>query len=222
MLTRIGVCLREYASLMRVFWQLMYGIWKVSKLPKPIVSIFGGARVKGEDVYFKRAHELAQKLVQLDISVLTGGGPGIMEAASCGAIVPKKSKAKVMGIGVTDLGEKPNKCVEEFFQLNYFFARKWLLTRYSKAFIVFPGGFGTLDEMAEVLTLIQTKKLFPAPMVLIGEEYWRPFMRWLNEEAIKHGTIDESDLKLFTLTDDLEKVFCLVRDECKLSGSSDA
>ncbi len=216
MIGRLRICLREFFSLIRVFWQLMYGIWKVSMLPEPIVSIFGGARVKGDDTYFRQAHELAQKLVEGDISVLTGGGPGIMEAASCGAIIPKTSKAKVMGIGVTDLGEKPNQCVQEYFELDYFFARKWLLTRYSQAFVVFPGGFGTLDEMAEVLTLIQTKKLQRVPIALIGTEYWKLFMRWLKEEALKHGTIDERDLALFTVTDDLEKVFCLVRDECAL------
>ena len=121
-----------------------------------------------------------------------------------------------MGIGVTDLGEKPNKCVQKYLELKYFFARKWLLTRFSTAFIVFPGGYGTLDEMAEVLTLIQLKKLPRSPIILVGTEYWEPFMHWLKTEAIKHGTIDESDLQLFTVTDDFEQVYCLVRDECEL------
>ncbi len=217
MIKRLGACLKQFFLLLRIFGQLMYGIWRVSKLPVPIVSIFGGARIDGGDIYFKKAHELGSKLVDLDISVLTGGGPGIMEAASCGAIVSKKGKARMMGIGVTDLGEKPNKCAQEFFALDYFFARKWLLTRFSKAFVVFPGGFGTLDEMAEVLTLIQTKKMAPVPIILYGKEYWHLFMRWLEEEALKHGTILQKDLSLFTVTDDLEKVFCLVRDTCKVN-----
>jgi len=212
----MGLCCKTFFQWIGVLWQLLYGVWRVSKLPRPIVSIFGGARIAGDDVYFHKAHELGQRLVELDISVLTGGGPGIMEAASCGAIVPKQGKARMMGIGVTDLGEKPNQCVQEYFELNYFFARKWLLTRFSSAFVVFPGGFGTLDELSEVITLIQTKKLKRVPIVLFGVEYWGHFMQWLKMEALKRGTISQEDLDLFTLTDDLEQVFCLIRDECKV------
>ncbi len=215
MLHRISVCTKVFFQMLHVFGQLMYGVWRVSKLPTPIVSIFGGARIAGDDFYFLKAHEIGARLVDLSVSVLTGGGPGIMEAASCGAIVNKTGKTKMMGIGVTDLGEGANKCVQEYFALSHFFARKWLLTRFSSAFIVFPGGFGTLDELAEVLTLIQTKKLAPVPIVLFGVEYWAYFMKWLHDEALKHGTIDKKDLELFTVTDDLEEIFCLVRDECK-------
>ncbi len=217
MIQRLWVCLKVMGRLTRVFFQIIYGVFRVSKLEEPIVSIFGGARITGEDIYFQKAHELARRLIELDIAVLTGGGPGIMEAASCGAIVSPKGKTKMMGIGVTDLGEKPNQCAQEFFALDYFFARKWLLTRFSSAFIVFPGGFGTLDELSEVLTLIQTKRLKRVPIVLYGVEYWNPFMSWLKDEALTHGTVSEDDLKLFTLTDDLEQVFCVVRDECKVN-----
>lgn len=218
MIKRLGLCLRTSWSLFRVFLQTVYGVFRISKLQEPIVSIFGGARFKGEDRYFKKAHELGRRLTELDISVLTGGGPGIMEAASCGVIDISKGKARIMGIGVTDLGEEPNKCAQEFFALDYFFARKWLLTHFSSAFVVFPGGFGTLDELSEVLTLIQTKKLDRVPIILFGVEYWHPFMVWLTDEALTHGTISEQDLKLFTVTDDLEKIFCLIRDECKVQS----
>ncbi len=217
MIKRLGLCVKQFFSLSRVFGQLMYGVWRISKLPLPIVSIFGGARINGKDMYFKKAYELGSKLVDFNISVLTGGGPGIMEAASCGAITSKKGKTRMMGIGVTGLGEANNKCTQEFFALDYFFARKWLLTRFSTAFVVFPGGFGTLDEMAEVLTLIQTKKIASVPIVFFGKEYWEPFMQWLEGEAIKHGTISEKDLSLFIVTDDLEKVFCVVRDTCEVN-----
>ena len=98
--------------------------------------------------------------------------------------------------------------------MNYFFARKYLLTRFSVAFIVFPGGFGTLDELAEVLTLIQTKKMARLPIILIGKQYWSHFMHWLHDAAIAENLIAQHDLQLFTVTDDLEEVFCLVRDEC--------
>ena len=118
---------------------------------------------------------------------------------------------------VKDLGENiRNLYVKEYFMLDYFFARKWLLTRYSVVFIVFPGGFGTLDELSEVLTLILTSKMKRVPIVLIGEEYWRPFMQWVTQEALKHGTVKEEHIKLFTVTDDLYQAFCLVRDKCKM------
>lgn len=216
MFKRISMSLQIGWSAFKVFFQLLYGAWKVSALKQPIVTIFGGSRFAQDHPYAKKAQQLAQKLLEADISILNGGGPGIMEAASCALDLSKIKKAKSIGIGVKDLDEGHNPCVHEYFELNYFFARKWLLTRYSKAFIVFPGGFGTLDELAEVLTLIQTKQSPRVPIVLFGIEYWDDFMVWVKKEALEHGLIAKEDLKLFTLTDDLEQVFCLVRDECNL------
>ena len=120
-----------------------------------------------------------------------------------------------MGIGVRDLIEEgPNHCVHEYFELDYFFARKWLLTRYSVAFVIFPGGFGTIDELAEVLTLIQTKKLKRVPIVLIGKEFWDPFMNWVINEALKHGTVSQKDVDLLIVTDDLDQAFSIIANEC--------
>ena len=118
--------------------QIIYGVWRVSKLPHPIISIFGSAKVGTADKY-GMANLVASLLVEDGVSVLTGGGPGIMEAANCGAIGPKRKGAvKSIGIGVRGLNEPKNVCVEEYFELDYFFARKWLLTQYSTGFIVFP------------------------------------------------------------------------------------
>lgn len=153
---RIKVCCSLAGTLFRVFFQLLYGAWRISKLSDPMVSIFGGTHLKDTDFYFKKAHSLGEQLVAHDISVVTGGGPGLMQAVSC-AVYESHGKSKSIGIGVRDLKEQRNPCVQEYFELDQFFARKWLLTRYSMAFIVFPGGFGTVDELAEVLTLIQTK-----------------------------------------------------------------
>ena len=139
-------------TFLKVFWsdiQLIRGIWKITKVKGPIISIFGGSRLPIDDPYAKQAHKLAQKLVSSNINIMTGGGPGIMQAASCGAVHGKKSTS--IGIGVSELGEAKNPCVKEYFEVNYFSTRKWLLTHYSIAFIVFPGGFGTLDELAEVI-----------------------------------------------------------------------
>ena len=201
----------------RVFFQIIYGAWRVSKLPHPIVSIFGSAKLAQSDTYAKEANKLATLLSEAGISVLTGGGPGIMEAANCGIFKSKREKTiRSIGIIVKGLDEPRNMCVEEYFELDYFFARKWLLTQYSSGFVVFPGGFGTLDELSEVLTLIQTNQLKPVPIILIGKEYWHSFMDWINNEAMYHGAIAPEHVKLFNITDDVESAFCFVRGRCQL------
>jgi len=193
---------------------MIYGAWHVSRLPSPLISIFGSARFELETFYAQQAHKLAKMFIEDDISVLTGGGPGIMEAASCGA-VPTKGSGRSMGIGVTGLGEGRNPCVQDYFVLDYFFARKWLLTHYSHAFIVFPGGFGTLDELAEVLTLIQTQQMQRSPIILIGTAYWQPFMNWVTDQALVHGAVSQKDIELFYITDDLDKAFCIAQGACE-------
>lgn len=204
------------STFFKVLWsdfQLIRGLWKITKVKGPIVSIFGGSRLPIEDPYILQAHVLAEKLVSANINIMTGGGPGIMQAASCGAVHSKKSTS--FGIGVTELNESKNPCVKEYFEVNYFSTRKWLLTRYSIAFVVFPGGFGTLDELAEILTLIQTKMLPPVPIILIGHEYWEQLIQWLRQEAFVHGAVTEAHLKLFTITDDLNEAFCLIEETCQ-------
>ncbi len=214
---RLWMCTKIFYGAFRVLFQVVRGAWHLSKLQKPFVSIFGGARLSQESPYAMQANELARRLVDHDVSVLTGGGPGVMHAANCGAIKPRNGgKGRSVGIGVKELGEGRNPCVQEYFELDYFFARKWLLTRYSTAFVVFPGGFGTMDELSEVLTLIQTRKLDRVPILLVGKEYWDPFMEWVKDEAIVHDLISKKDLELLTVTNDLEQVFCTVRDECDL------
>ena len=216
-LQRIRMCCSLGWKLFRVFFHLIYGVWRVSKLPHPIVSIFGSAKVAQTDKYAQEANQIAAWLGEEGISVLTGGGPGIMEAANCGAIKPsRKGEVKSIGIGVRGLNEPQNVCVEEYFELDYFFARKWLLTQYSNGFIVFPGGFGTLDELSEVLTLIQTKQMKKVPIVLVGKDYWRPFMQWITDEAVPRGLVRHEHVKLFSVTDDPYKAFCFVRGECEI------
>jgi uncharacterized protein (TIGR00730 family) len=196
---------------------LIHGIWKITRIQGPIVSIFGGSRFPIKDPYALQAHKLASKLVEAHINIMTGGGAGIMQAASCGAVHSKKSTS--IGVGVTELNEIKNPCVKEYFEVDYFYTRKWLLTHYSLAFVVFPGGFGTLDELTEILTLIQTKILPMAPIILIGHDYWTPFLQWLQQEAIVHGTIKEEHLRLFIITDDLDEAFHLIEETCKKNFS---
>lgn len=214
---RLKASARAWWSSTSTSWQLIYGVWKVMGLTQPMVTICGGSRVPQTDPYSVKAHELANRLVQHGISVLTGGGPGIMEAASCGAVSPEaKNGAQTLGIGVKRIDEEKSPCIKHFFKMNNFFGRKWLLTRYSAAVIVFPGGFGTLDELAEILTLVQTRIIKPLPIILIGTEYWKEFLSWMNSEALKHGLVNQVDLQLFFVTDNIEEVIQIVCKECNV------
>ena len=218
MFRRLGLCLGVLWKMTKVSWQVVYGVWRLSKIKGPFVSVFGGSRLSQQSPYATQANELAQQLVDEDISVITGGGAGVMHAVNCGAVESSKDggEGKSIGIGVRDLNEGRNPCVQEYFELDYFFARKWLLTRYSKTFIIFPGGFGTMDELSEVITLVMTKKLPQIPIVLVGVAYWKPFMQWVHESGVKNDLIPEDVEKLFTVTDDMHQVFCIARDECKM------
>lgn len=196
--------------------QILYGAVRISKLPQPIVSIFGSSKLAAGTPYMTKAFELGKRFAEHNVSVLTGGGPGIMEAASCGVVKKTRGKGKVMGIGVRSLGEERNECVDDYFELEYFFARKWLLSHYAAAFVIFPGGFGTLDELVEILTLIETKTMKQVPIVLIGKEYWKNFITWLHHDATIHQTIKPEYLTLFRVTDDLDEAFCWVLGYCEV------
>lgn len=222
MFQRLRLCIVEFSKLFvnwtLVFFQLFYGVWKMTKIPKPRVTFFGGTFLPQDHPYTKMARALAKKLAENEISVITGGGPGIMEAANCGARDGTKEKNVIrsMAVGVKDLpGEKGvNVCAQEYILLKYFFARKWLLIQYSEAFLVFPGGYGTLDELTEVLTLIQTKKLGKVPVILFGKDYWKIIMDFI-EAANKLGLINDESVKLITITDDPELVFCMLKEKCQ-------
>ena len=140
--------------------------------------MFGGTHLQPDSVFMQQAAHLAHKLAHNGMPVLTGGGPGIMEAASCGALSAHKKVITTIGISVTGLeaGLKESTCPRTVIEMDNFPARKWLLIHYSSGFAVFPGGYGTLDELMELLTLIQTKKRKKAPIVLIGSDYWKPLV----------------------------------------------
>jgi len=207
---KIGTCCYTAYHWQRMLAQVIRGIWKITSLELPIVSIFGGARFLQNDPYAMQANKLAQMFVEANVSVLTGGGPGIMEAASCGAVVLKGGKGKGSNIGINVPGlEGRNHCATDYIEVRYFFAKKYLLTHFSSAFIVFPGGFGTLDELCGVLTLIQTNKMPRLPIILIGVDYWTPMLEWLKNQALAQGTISNLDIELFVITDDIKKAFSL-------------
>lgn len=217
-LRRVAACGALSWELLRIFLQLIYGAWRLSRLPDPMVSIFGGSRLAQTNIFFTKAHELGQRLISHGISVATGGGPGVMQAVSCGAAHVQHKYARSIGIGVTSFSEERNPCVEDYFELDQFFARKWLLTHYSEAFVIFPGGFGTLDELNEILTLIQTKHIKRVPIILFGSQFWKPFMNWITSAMLKDGLVSKDDIELFIITDDIDQVFFLICDRCVQEG----
>jgi uncharacterized protein (TIGR00730 family) len=163
------------------------------------VSIFGSARTSAEDPQYKAAQETAALLVRAGFAVITGGGPGIMEAANRGAF-----EAGGLSIGCNielPFEQKPNPYLTHYMKFKYFFVRKTMFVKYSTAFIIFPGGFGTLDELFEALTLIQTRKIKNFPVVLFGAYYWNGMMRWIEEMMLKEGKVSANDLRLLRITD---------------------
>lgn len=215
---RIWFSIKVFWQVFRAAAQMICGAWRMSRLPRPIVTIFGGHLIKANSAYARQAHVLAHKLIAQDISVITGGGPGIMEAASCGATheLQKHMQARSIGIVIEGLSEKQAQaCVQDYFVMTNLYARKWLMTEYSVAFAVFPGGFGTLNELAEVVTLIQIKRLPGVPVVLIDKTYWKTFMAWLHETALQEGLISQDDMQLIRVTDDLDEALTLLKERCE-------
>jgi uncharacterized protein (TIGR00730 family) len=199
----------------KVTCQLFYGIFKLSRLKTPRVTFFGGTRLNLKSSYADDAYTLAARLAKANIAVITGGGPGLMQAVNCGA---SSARTKAGNVGVTVKGLEQGArslCSKDFIITEYFFARKWLLMNYSSGFVVFPGGFGTIDELGQVVTLIQQQEIGSAPVILYGSEYWKFFISWLHKTAFEEGLVTESDLKLITVQDDIDVVFDILYDACK-------
>ncbi len=169
----------------------------------PAVSIFGSARVRRSDPYYRLARKVAGRLVAEGFAIITGGGPGIMEAANRGA---KEAGGLSIGCNIELPFEQDlNPYVDLGMQFRYFFVRKTMFVKYAEAFCIFPGGFGTLDELFESLTLIQTGKIEHFPIVLFGRDYWGGLFDWIRRHPVAEGKVSEEDLRLFTLTDDVEE-----------------
>lgn len=220
-MTFLTRCFLGIQSQMRVMYDLlvtyffmMRGAWYISGVGQPIVTIFGGAKLQQDHEYATHAKQMTQLLIAQDISVITGGGPGIMEAANCAAY-KKNNHTKSVGISVTGLvQEKRNACADIMLVVPHLFARKWLMTRYSKAFVVFPGGFGTADELFEILTLMQINKLQRFPIIVIGVAYWNPLLQWVNK-AVQEGLIASFDADLLYMTDDIQNASEKIITYCK-------
>lgn len=188
-------------QIFKIMSEFVEGFEKMGRIG-PCVSIFGSARTKPESKYYQLAEEIAFKLVNEGYGIITGGGPGIMEAANKGAM---RGKGKSVGLNIDlPFEQKPNDYIDadKCINFDYFFVRKTIFLKYSQGFIGMPGGFGTMDELFESLTLVQTNKIAKFPVVLVGKEYWKDMIEWMKKTMLEEEkNINPIDLDLFKLVD---------------------
>ncbi len=182
----------------------------------PAVSIFGSARLKEDSFYYQQAFTLSRMLSESGFSVITGGGPGIMEAANRGA---KLGKGKSVGLNIELPAEQhPNDYLDISLSFRYFFIRKLMFIKYALAFIIFPGGFGTIDELFEAMTLAQTEKIGDFPIILFGREYWQGLIDWMKNSPVRTGALRREDFAFFEIVDKPIEACILLREYYKVSG----
>jgi uncharacterized protein (TIGR00730 family) len=193
----------------RIFWEIMGGFRKLHFLG-PCVTVFGSARFPENHPYYALGREVGARLASAGFNVMTGGGPGIMEAANRGA---KDAGGFSIGCNIElPREQKPNPYLDRWITFRHFFVRKLMLVKYSYAFVALPGGFGTLDEIFETTTLIQTQKILDFPLVLIGAAFWRPLLDFMRDRLILEKTIDPIDLERITVTDSPEEAVKTITD----------
>src|SRR3989304_8143672 len=174
----------------------------------PAVSIFGSSRIKKNDALYKTTTEVAGLLAKNGYTIITGGGGGIMEAANKGA---KANGGVSVGLNITlPQEQRPNRYQSKSLHFRYFFARKVMFVKYAMGYVCMPGGFGTLDEFFEALTLIQTHKIYPLPLILVGKEYWGGLIHWMKSTMLKEKTISPEDLRLVRITDSPKEVVSII------------
>ncbi|OCK50538.1 Rossman fold protein, TIGR00730 family [Chryseobacterium sp. CBo1] len=194
----------------KVMAEFVDGYEKMARIG-PCVSIFGSARLKPESKYYQMAVEIAEKITKIGFGVITGGGPGIMEAGNKGAF---NAQGKSIGLNIDLPFEQHfNPYINKMYSLNfdYFFVRKVMFVKYSQGFIVMPGGFGTLDEFTEALTLIQTNKIGRFPIVLVGTEFWSGLLDWFKETLLHEGMISSDDLDLYRVVDTADEAVAHIK-----------
>lgn len=191
-------------SIFKIMSEFVEGYDRMAKIG-PCVSIFGSARTKEDNPYYQLGVDIAEQLAHLGYGIITGGGPGLMEAANKGA---KQAQGKSVGLNIDlpfEQNHNPYIDREHNLEFDYFFVRKVIFVKYSQAFVILPGGFGTLDEFFEAMTLIQTKKITKRPVVLVGSVYWSGLLKWLEETMLlKEHNISKEDLNLYKLVDTAE------------------
>lgn len=192
----------------RIMSEFVEGFEVLSQVGKA-VSIFGSSRMKPNNKYYKLAEEIAYLLAKEGFAIITGSGSGIMEAANKGT---KRAGGHSVGLNIQIPSEqKPNRYVDTLLDFRYFFVRKVMFVKYAKAFVIMPGGYGTLDEFTEAINLIQTQRIAKFPVVLFGSEYWQGMLDWLRSTVLKNGNISEKDLNIFTLVDSPKAVVAVIK-----------
>jgi len=192
---------REFYFTLKVMWEFVKG-FRTLHFVGPCVTIFGSARLKENTPEYQQTCEIAGRIAELGFTIMTGGGPGIMEAANRGA---KAVGGRSVGVNIElPFEQNPNPYMDRSVDIRYFFVRKVLLLKYSYGFVIMPGGFGTLDEFFETITLIQTKKISQFPIVVMDREYHQELMRYV-DKMIERGTVSPSDKELFFYTDSIDE-----------------
>lgn len=173
-----------------------------------VVAVFGSARFQEGHTFYESARQMGQLLARCGYTVMTGAGPGIMEAANRGA---KEAGGRSVGCHIVlPMEQVPNQYLDRAVHFRYFFARKVMLIKYARAFVIFPGGYGTLDELMEAITLVQTGKIYDFPIILVGKEYWSGLISWIQSTLVVHGAVSAENVNLVTVTDDLNEVLEIV------------
>jgi len=188
-------------QVLRIQSEFIKGFDELSELA-PCISVFGSARTNPEDKYYKEAIRLSELITENGYGIITGGGPGIMEAANLGAY---EKEGKSIGLQIElPFETSANKYIDKLVSCRYFFTRKVFFLKYSQAFVAFPGGYGTLDELFETMTLVQTGHMRPVPIVLVGKDYWKGMIKWIKKTMLEDGKVSKEDLNLFKLVDTAE------------------
>ena len=200
----------ESWRLFKILGEFVEGVEALHQIG-PAVSIFGSARVAPDDPLYRTAETIASGFVRAGFGVMTGGGPGIMEAGNKGAA---DANGTSVGLNIRlPFEQKPNPYADIQVDFNYFFVRKVMLVKYASAYIIMPGGFGTLDEMFEAITLIQTRRIKPFPVVLVDSGFWGGLIDWIRDKLVGHGRISPEDIDILKVLDDPEEVVKYVTDK---------
>ncbi len=197
------ITIKDSWRLFHIIAEFVEGFEALAELP-PAVTIFGSARAKPEDEVYQKAELIATRLAENGFAVITGGGPGVMEAANKGAAL---AGGQSVGLNIQlPFEQYPNPYSNLNLSFRYFFVRKVLFVKYAVAYVILPGGFGTMDEFFEAVTLIQTKKIKPFPVILVGTDYWKGLLDWIKGTVLKQGIISPDDLDILHLTDDPDDI----------------
>lgn len=208
----------EAWRVLRIQSELVDGIETLAKLGQA-VTVFGSARAKEGSRWYGEAEKLGQLLGAENIPVITGGGPGLMEAANKGC---HGTPTNTVGLNITlPMEQTPNRFQDISLEFRYFFVRKFMFVKYAVGFVVFPGGYGTLDELFEALTLVQTGKVRPFPIIMVGREYWQGLQSWMRERMLDTGFIDTHDFNLFSTVDSSEAAAKIIIQHARMLRAQD-